>query len=167
MLSTMRSAMRSTMRATIPSTLRSTLRGLLALTLCGAAATAGAQTVYKCTADGKVTYTETPCQSGTSTVLAAPAAPAQSPEAAAAELARQQRLSKQLEQDRHRAEAKDARDMDRVARAADARQAKCNKLKLNKKWADDDLKGAPVGRVEAAQRKARHAAEQLKLGCPG
>lgn len=158
------------------STLRSTpcsvahcsgLRALLALTLCGAAATAGAQTVYKCTVDGKVTYTETPCQNGSSTVLAAPAAPTRSPEAAAAELARQQRLSKELERDRHRAEAKDARDMDRVARAADARQAKCNKLKLNKKWADDDLKGAPVGRVESAQRKASHAAEQLKLGCPG
>lgn len=155
MLSTMRPAMRSTLRA------------LLALTLCGAAATAGAQTVYKCTVDGKVTYTEMPCQSGTTAVLAAPAAPTRSPEAAAAELARQQRLSKELEQDRHRVEAKDARDMDRVARAADARQARCNKLKLNKKWADDDLKGAPVGRVESAQRKARHAAEQLKLGCPG
>ncbi|MBJ7310515.1 DUF4124 domain-containing protein [Rugamonas sp. CCM 8940] len=147
--------------------MRSTMRALLALTLCATADLAGAQTVYKCTADGKVTYTETPCPNGSGTALAPPAAPSQPPESAAAELARQQRLSKELERDRHRAEAKDGREMERVARAADARQAKCNKLKLNKKWADDDLKGASAGRAESAQRKARHAAEQLKLGCPG
>ncbi len=167
MSATMNLTVGSTTNLTMPSTIRSTMRALFGLTLCCAAGMAGAQTVYKCTSDGKVTYTEVPCQSGTGTVLPTPAAPSQAPEAAAAELVRQQRLSKELERDRHRAEAKDAREMDHVARAADVRQAKCNKLKLNKTWADNDVKGAPVGRVESAQRKARHAAEQLKLGCPG
>ncbi len=124
---------------------------------------AHAQTIYKCTVDGKISYGQSPCAGGQT--LEVPAAPPESANAGA-ELARQQRLSQQLERERHRKEAREAREDQRQDRAAALHQRQCAKLTQNRKWADEDARRAGAGQADAARLKARRAAEQLALECP-
>lgn len=125
---------------------------------------AGAQPVYKCTVDGKISYGQVPCAGGHA--LNVPAAAPQDGADSAAELARQQRLSQQLERERHRKEAREEREDRRQDRAAGLRQRQCAKLALDRKWADEDVRGAAAGHADAARLKARRAAERQALECP-
>lgn len=125
-----------------------------------------AQTVHKCTVDGKVTYTEQPCQSGAGSVIAVPDAPPPNPEAAA-DLKRMRKEAAALERARHKREAADDRELQQAARAAQARSKQCAKLRLEKKWADEDVRGATVQNLERAKIKAQRAADRLALECPG
>lgn len=125
-----------------------------------------AQTVHKCTVDGKVTYTEQPCQAGSASVIAVPEAPAANPDAAA-DLKRMRKEANTLERERHRREALDERAQQQAARAAQARNKQCAKLRLEKKWADDDVRGALVHNLERAKTRAQRAADRLALECPG
>jgi hypothetical protein len=128
------------------------------------AAVAGAQTVHKCTVDGKVSYSQQPCTVGTASVIAVPEAPAADP-ATAAELKRMRREGAALEKDRHKREQSDEREAERAGRAAAARHQKCEKLKLDKKWADDDLRRAQPQYEERARLKAQRATDKVKLSC--
>ena len=137
------------------------------LMLCSAAAAAaegGAQTVHKCTQDGKVTYTEQPCAGGT--VIAVPEGPAPD-KSAAAELARARKQADALEKDRHKRQAADSREDAAASRAAAAHHRKCEKLRLDKKWADEDLRRAQPQHEERARIKAQRAADKLNLACAG
>ena len=58
---------------------------LLPLVLLACALPGAAQSLHKCTLDGKVTYSQTPCERGDATTIAVPDAPRPDP-AAAAEL---------------------------------------------------------------------------------
>lgn len=137
----------------------------LPLVLCLACAGAHAHTVYRCSIDGKTSYSDTPCASGTSTALETPAAPsAASP---APDLARMKAESATLEKQRHAREAKDERAQGRDAARAAARRQQCDKLRLNKKWAEEDAAHATGQAVARARVKARRMAEQLALECPG
>lgn len=127
---------------------------------------ASAQTVYKCTADGKVSYSESPCPAGTGTVLAVPDTPAAPGPSAKAELKQLKKEGDRLEKERHRKEASEAREEDRAARAADVRYKKCEHLRQKQKWAEEDARGATLQNGEAARRKARRAAEALTAECP-
>jgi hypothetical protein len=133
-----------------------------ALLLCSA--TTGAQTVHKCTVDGKVSYSQQPCAGGTASVIAVPDAPAADP-ATQADLQRMRRESAALEKERHKREQADEREAGRAGRAAAARHQKCEKLKLDKKWADDDLRRAQPQSEERARLKAQRAADKVKLSC--
>jgi hypothetical protein len=133
-----------------------------ALLLCSA--TAGAQTVHKCTVDGKVSYSQQPCAGGTASVIAVPDAPAADP-ATAADLKRMHRESTALEKERHKREQADERETARAGRAAAARHQKCEKIKLDKKWADDDLRRAQPQYEERARLKAQRVADKVKLSC--
>jgi hypothetical protein len=133
-----------------------------ALLLCSA--TAGAQTVHKCTVDGKVSYSQQPCAGGTASVIAVPDAPA-ADTATAADLKRMRRKSAALEKERHKREQADEREAERAGRGAAARHQKCEKLKLDKKWADDDLRRTQPQYEERARLKAQRAADKVKLSC--
>lgn len=137
---------------------------LLLILLAGGAS--HAQTVHKCTVEGKVTYTEQPCQAGTAAVIAVPEAPPANPNAAA-DLKRMQKEASTLERERHRREAADDRAQQQAARAAQARHKQCAKLKLEKKWADDEVRGALVQNLDRAKTRAQRAADKLALECPG
>jgi hypothetical protein len=142
------------------------LTATLALALAAPQLPALAQTVYKCTADGKVTYSQTPCPAGAASagVLAVPEAPA-ADTAAGADLARQKKQAAALEKERLKREAREDREADRNAQAANVRAKKCAKLRLNKKWADEEVKGATIPNEERARIKAKRAAETLALEC--
>ena len=136
------------------------------LMLCSAAAAAegGAQTVHKCTQDGKVTYTEQPCAGGT--VIAVPEAPTPD-KSAAGDLQRAKKQADALEKDRLKRQAADGREDAAASRAAAARHKKCEKLRLDKKWADEDLRRAQPQHEERARIKAQRAADKLNLACAG
>jgi len=135
---------------------------LLALSLPPGAA----DQVHKCTLDGRVTYSQTPCTAGQSSVLKVPAAAPADPNAKA-DLARQQRMSKDMQAEREKREARQSRDDALAERAAATRRGKCRKLKQDQKWAEEDARGALLQHVERAQIKARRAAERYKLECGG
>ena len=134
----------------------------LLLALCAAAGNGAAQTVHKCTVDGKVTYTEQPCPGGTVIAVADAPAPDKS---AAAELKRAKQQADKLEKDRHKRDAADQREDAAASRAAAARHQKCEKLRLDKKWADEDLRRAQPQHEERARIKAQRAADKLNSSC--
>jgi hypothetical protein len=134
---------------------------LAACTLCQLAV---AQTIYKCSVDGKVSYGDTPCAHGESLALAVPPAPAPTP--AAAPAPRAQATLLQLEKLRLARELAEEREQRRTQRALAARREKCDRLRLQRKWADEDLARTSGARVEAARIKARRQAESLAVQCP-
>ena len=145
------------------------------------------QSIYKCTVDGKISYGQSPCSTGTSVALDLPAAAAAAPAPDQdATLARQKKEAARLEKQRHEREAMDGRQQEKAGRAAAAYRKKCARLALNKKWADEDAAGSgdssstsdsakPGKSTRAgtsardhskAQLKAHRAAEKLALECP-
>lgn len=141
-----------------------TCAATLLLLFCTAA---GAQTLHKCMVDGKVSYGERPCEPGSggaSSTIDYPAAPAADPKASA-ELKRMQKEAKALQKDRHQREAADDREAARAGKEAATRHKRCAKLKLDKKWADDEARGAQVQNLERAKVRARQAADRLALEC--
>lgn len=139
-----------------------------------ASGSAAAGALYKCTSGGAISYGDLPCSDGKTITLAVPAAPRQAPQDAA-RLARErghilkldQARQKEQEREQARRAAQQESDSRRDARAAAAQQKKCAKLRLDGKWATEDLRAAPETGRAAATVKARRAAEKLALECPG
>lgn len=134
------------------------------LLLASFAVTAHAQ-VYKCTVDGKVTYSQAPCERGSETVLAVPDAPAASP-GSARELERVRRAGAQLEKERMARETAQEHSDARADRAAASRRQRCDKLRLQAKWAEEDARRAQPQAQETARLKARRAADRVAVECP-
>lgn len=123
-----------------------------------------AQTVYKCSADGKVSYGDQPCTRGPTVELAVPPAP---PAAPALERSRRERETlARIEKLRLERDLRAEREAARERRSAAAQGRKCARLRLHRKWADEDLARAAGVRTEAARRKAQRQAEALAVECP-
>jgi hypothetical protein len=137
---------------------------MLVLGLCALVQAAGAQTIYKCTTNGKVSYGEQPCAAGNSTQLAVPPAP--SGEQAAAALERDKARLAALQKERAAVNTREERDRERSARAAAATRQKCDRLRLQLKWAEEDAARAGKEAATAARLKARRQAEALAVQCP-
>jgi hypothetical protein len=143
---------------------------LLFLLLIGLAPAAGqAQSVYKCTVDGKTSYSDRPCAHGASQALPPPPAgisPAdtmgpQGGDARTLLALEKARIAREKEQ------AKEERAQAKQNRAAYARRQKCEKLRLRHKWAEEDLARTVHGpKHEAARLKARRQREALAVECP-
>jgi hypothetical protein len=145
------------------------VRYLPLLAACLFALSAQAQTVYKCSADGKTSYSDRPCAQGASKAMPPPpagisAADTLGPQGGDA------RTLLELEKARiarEKSEARDQREQARLARAAHARRQKCDKLRLRHKWAEEDLARTLHGPAhEAARIKVRRQAESLAVECP-
>jgi len=121
--------------------------------------------VYKCSVDGKVTYTQAPCERGDETVLQVPGAPAVAG-GSAGELERMRRASAQLQKERVARDTAQERADARADRTAATRKQRCDKLRQQAKWADDDVRRAQPQAQEAARLKARRAADRAALECP-
>jgi hypothetical protein len=128
-----------------------------------------AQTVYKCSVDGKTGYSDRPCAHGASNAL--PPLPAGIPVAATAGVrtgdARTLLELEKLRMAREKNTVREERDQARQAHAAQAKRQKCDKLRLRRKWAEEDLARTAHGPAhEAALIKARRHAESLAVECP-
>ena len=139
---------------------------LLPLLLLAMALPAGAQALHKCTIDGKVSYSQQPCEKGVGSTIAVPAAPPPDP-AAAADLKRQAREAEKLASERRKREAREEREQLAEARAVASHNKKCKKLQMQQKWAEEDARGATLQNTERAKQKARRAAESYQLECGG
>ena len=124
---------------------------MTALLLCALAPAAGAQAIYKCTVGGKVSYGEQPCADGKATTLAVPPAP--DPSAATALFKQEQARLAALQKER-------------AARAAASVRQKCERLRLQSKWADEDAARAGKATLASARMKAKRQAEALAVQCP-
>lgn len=140
------------------------MKSFVLLAVLAFASTAHAQ-VYKCTVDGKVSYSDAPCQRGQQAKLPMPEAPAAAPDAAQ-ELARLQHKSERLERDRHAREAAQERVDERADRAAAARRQRCAKAKAERRLAEEEVRNASPRQLEAARARARRAATLMALECP-
>lgn len=138
---------------------------MAAAMLCALAQPATAQTIYKCTVGGKTSYAEQPCADGKATTLAVPAAPADA-DAAVQRLERDKARLAALQKERAADEARAERDNQRVARAAAATRQKCERLRLQGKWAQEDAARADKTTVASARLKAKRQAEALAVECP-
>ena len=134
------------------------------LVLCALAQGAAAQTIYKCSAGGKVSYGEQPCADGKATTLAVPPAP--DPSAAAAQLKQDKARLAEFRKDRAARETREEKDRERAARAAATVRQKCERLRLQSKWADEDAARAGKATLASARLKAKRQAEALAVQCP-
>ena len=143
------------------------MKTVAAIMLCAVAMAAQAQTVHKCTLDGKVSYSDQPCPAGAgaAAVLDVQASPAADPDAIKA-VRQQKKQADSLEKSRLKRQEKDDREDAKAAQAAAVQRKKCGKLKLNKQWADEDARSATGAAVETARLKARRAGEAMALECP-
>ncbi|MGX4640341.1 DUF4124 domain-containing protein [Massilia sp. SYSU DXS3249] len=140
-------------------------RIMVVMAACLLAGNAAAQTVYKCTVDGKVSYGEQPCARGSTSALAVPPAPADAA-AAAARLERDKARLAELQQGRAARIQAEERDGARAARAAQQQRQKCERLRLKQKWALDDVARSGREAPDAARLKAQRQAEALAVECP-
>ena len=138
--------------------------------ICLSMSGAPAAQVFKCIQQGKVTYSEAPCPGARVTQLElqprAPDAPA--PPDRQADLQRQKALADQLARARHVREAQHERQRASAARAIAAHHHRCEKLRLQKTWADEDARNVRDGdQARSMRTKAQRAAESLKVEGPG
>ncbi|UVW27000.1 DUF4124 domain-containing protein [Massilia sp. H6] len=133
--------------------------------LCLLAGSASGATIYKCIDAGKVSYSDRPCGAAAVALAAAPALPGDAA-AALERLARERKLLQEIEQERALRGQQAAREAARTERAAAAERRRCDKLRLQRKWADED--SARAGRDEAGQArlKAKRQGEVLAVECP-
>jgi len=141
---------------------------------------AAAQGIYKCNAGGKISYADRPCLAGPSTRLPPPAAGVAPPEANAVatrdartlvefeklRLAREDKQAREKAREQSREDARIERNRQQRARAALAQRKTCDKLRLRRKWAEEDLARAGGKAHDAARRKLRRQAEALAVECP-
>lgn len=124
-----------------------------------------AHALYKCEAQGKVSYADTPCAGGKPLNLdEQPAASADAAEAAQRH-ARNKSELKRLEDTRRKRDAQDEKEQLRLARANRAKTKKCATLAQRQKWAQEDAAQASGKSAGKATVKARRAAETFELEC--
>jgi hypothetical protein len=128
-----------------------------------AAVPAPAETIYKCSTDGKVSYGDRPCTTGTSTELKV-AAPAPDLETMA-RMARQITLAQQLTARDDARTLREEQAIDRARRSAAAQKRKCERLQLRHRWAVEDVRSAAAKAGAAARVKARRQQEAMALEC--
>lgn len=140
------------------------VRMLLVLAGLAVCALAPAQTIYKCSTGGKVTYGEQPCSAGKQATLEVPPPPPPDPELKQ-RLARQKALAESLDKERRDAAAQAAKAARPAAARASPQLARCEKLRLQLKWAEEDLRKAAGPATEPLRLKAQRQAEAMAVEC--
>jgi hypothetical protein len=128
---------------------------------------ASAQSVYKCTQDGKTMYADRPCAHGKAVELPPPAGVR--PEGAETVATRDARTLLELERLRMARE----KEQERIARAdarADHAAAKhrkqCERVRLRHRWATEDVARLTGRARAAAERRAQRAKDAMAVECP-
>jgi|CXWL01.1.fsa_nt_gi hypothetical protein len=129
------------------------------------AGSASAQKLYKCRVDGQLIYSGAPCKGVPSTPVEVPDAPKPDP-AVAQELKRQEVALAKLEKERMVREAQQKRFAESDERLAAGRRDRCDKLRLQKKYADDEVTAAVGLETQALKEKAMRVAEYVAAECP-
>ena len=120
--------------------------------------------IYKCHEGGRVTYADRPCP-GAGAELSVRAAPPPDPETLA-RLDRARDLATGIDKQRAEQTLREERDGERARRAALALRKRCDKLRLQRQWLEEDLARTRGDAKEAARVKVRRQAETLAVECP-
>lgn len=132
--------------------------------VCLASSAAAASTIYKCKEGARISYNDRPCGHA-AVALHVQAAPAPAPESLQ-RIARERAMLQEIEAARAMREQGAAREGARAQRAAAALKRRCDKLRLQRKWAEEDMARASREEAERARLKARRQAEALAVECP-
>jgi len=125
---------------------------------------AAAGTIYKCMEGGKPHYSDRPC--GKSALALKVEGPDSPDPDMLARLERERSLVQSIEGERAAREQQEAREAVRARRAAATLKRRCDKLRLQNRWALEDSARAGRDEVEKARTKARRQAEALAVECP-
>lgn len=141
-------------------------RLLFTLAIAGAIAQPGiALAVYKCEANGGVTYSDVPCPGGKQLDIndASPPNTADARQRAA----REKQALNRIESERRKQELQDEMERKKSARTRAALERKCASLERRRTWAAEDAASAAGKSAEKAKRKARRAEELFEAECKG
>lgn len=132
---------------------------------------APALAIHKCEIDGRISYSDVPCQPGESLPLngAMPDKVSElDSDSAKQRAAREKKELHRVEKERDQADALDAKnrkERQKIAKADTAHKRKCAALALKQKWNDEDAAAATFKSAERAKRAARRQAEKYELEC--
>jgi hypothetical protein len=121
--------------------------------------------IYKCEANGRISYNDTPCPESKHVNTVNASQLSSDPAQAERQLTQQKNEVRQLQQERRQRETAESKQQDRNARTYAAKQKKCASSALHKKWAEEDAAQASGKSISKATRKARRAAEKYELEC--
>jgi hypothetical protein len=136
-----------------------TIPVLLMLAFCGGAS---AQEMYRCTIDGKVNYSSSPCKTGTMKAIPVPPAPKNDPQHSET-LRRQQATLATLTQARMEREAKEKKAQ--ILFMNNAKEERCTQLKADKAAADDNAAQGPGFNRASRRAQADKIGEVLAAEC--
>jgi hypothetical protein len=134
--------------------------------LCGAA---GAGEIYKCTVNGKVTYSELPCATGVEAKLKTPAQPPRD-YAHEARLERQKEFIEQADRERtaeEQAEHRAAQQRAYIQRQADADRRRCDSMRASHQSRADEVSRQGTRASGGARESVARSAATLAAQCPG
>ena len=138
---------------------------VLCATCCAVCRWATAGVVYKCHEGIHVSYADRPC-AGAGAPLALPPTPAPDP-VQATRLAAARATLGAIDRSRAAQAERDAHEFESAARAALALRKRCDRLRLQARWADEDLARSSDDAKAVARIKARRQADTLAVECPG
>lgn len=136
-----------------------TIPVLLMLAFGGAAS---AQEMYRCTIDGKINYSSTPCKTGTMKAIPVPPAPKVDPQRSET-MRRQQATLATLQAARMEREAKERKA--EIQYINSAKEERCNQLKAEKQAADDNAAQGPGFNRASRKVRADQIGEVLAAEC--
>jgi len=126
--------------------------------------------IYKCEADGKVTYSDAACTNAkTINVDTSKGNTGISPPQAVQNTTESQRLARErtkTDKQQIKAQQKAEREAARAKLVEDKQKRKCAQLAQRKKWADDDVRTATIKNLEKARRKSSRVNDQYQAECP-
>jgi len=139
---------------------------LLSCTLLSLAllASTPAWAVYKCEADGQVTYSDSACTDGKTVTLHDNQGDV-SGVRDQAESKRVQRERTKAAQQQTQARHKAEREAARAKLVEEKQKRKCTQLAQRKKWAEEDLRTANTKNQEKLRRKSQRANDQYQAEC--
>ena len=139
-------------------------RSLVLVAACIVYHAAAAGAVYKCHEGGRVSYADRPC-AGAGAELPVRAAPRPDPETQA-RLARARDMARAIDALRAGRTAREESDDERARRAALPLRKRCDRLRLQRQWLEQDLARTRGDAKEAARIKLRRQVETLAVECP-
>lgn len=122
---------------------------------------------YKCTHQGATTYSQTPCEVGTSKPVQQKIdeVPAEAYQQALKQNAQDKITVKKMQDARHKNEAKYEREMKAIALKNENKKQQCDVLQAKEKWAKEDLATSGARTETKAKLKLKRASENLALHC--
>lgn len=138
-------------------------RIIFAMLIAAACGAASAQSMYKCTVNGKITYTGAPCTSGDMKVVDVPKAPKTDPVRAEEKLRREKTALTRLENARQERESKVQKATDDSSLAAN--DAKCIKRREELQLALQNAERAPGFKRASMRESAAKMGAALQAEC--